>query len=135
MWRVAGMLKNRRLAQAIGDVGFFEFKRQLLCKASWYGAGVILANRWKHSGKRCSTCGWLDQELTLSDRTFHCQRCGLVLDRDLNAACNLAKPAGSSSASQNACGVAGSGTKRKPRVQLMALKQELNARSGLSTSR
>ncbi|MGO8949397.1 MAG: RNA-guided endonuclease InsQ/TnpB family protein [Ktedonobacterales bacterium] len=99
---VSGMLKNHHLAQAIGDVGFSEFKRQLLYKAAWYGARVILADRWEPSSKRCSSCGWGDEGLTLSDRTFHCQTCGLVLDRDLNAARNLAKLAGSSSDSQNA---------------------------------
>jgi putative transposase len=129
---VAGMLKNHHLAQAIGDVGFYEFKRQLLYKASWYGARVILAGRWEPSSKRCSGCGWLDADLTLSDRTFHCEQCGLVLDRDLNAAMNLAPLAGSSSASQNACGVAGAGARSGPRVKLAAKKQEPNTRSGLS---
>ena len=121
---VAGMLKNHHLAQAIGDVGFYEFKRQLLYKASWYGSRVILADRWEPSSKRCSGCGWLDADLTLSDRTFHCEQCGLVLDRDLNAAINLEQLAGSSSDSQNACGAASAGTKRKPRVKLAAEKQE-----------
>jgi putative transposase len=129
---VAGMLKNHRLAQAIGDVGFYEFKRQLLYKASWYGARVLLADRWEPSSKRCSGCGWIDEDLTLADRTFHCEQCGLVLDRDLNAAMNLDKLAGSLSDSQNACGAAGSGAKRKPRVQLAAVKQELNTKSGVS---
>src|SRR5215469_11151651 len=92
---VRGMLQNHHVAQAIGDVGFYEFKRQLLYKASWYGARVILADRWEPSSKRCSGCGWLDAELTLSDRTFHCEQCGLGLDRDLNAAINLAQLAGS----------------------------------------
>jgi putative transposase len=131
---VAGMLKNHRLAQAIGDAGFYEFKQQLLYKASWYGSRVILADRWEPSSKRCSGCGWLDPDLTLADRVYHCQQCGLVLDRDLNAAINLEKLAGSSSDSQNACGVASAGTRRKPRVQLAAKKQEPNARSGLSIS-
>jgi putative transposase len=99
---VSGMLKNHHLAQAIGDVGFYEFKRQLLYKASWYGSRVILADRWEPSSKRCSSCGWLDKDLTLSDRTFHCAPCGLVRDRDLNAAMNLVQLAGSSSDSQNA---------------------------------
>jgi putative transposase len=89
------MLKNHRLAQAIGDVGFAEFKRQLLYKASWYGARVVLADRWEPSSKRCSICGWLDENLTLSIRTFHCPQCSLVLDRDLNAAINLKQLAGS----------------------------------------
>jgi putative transposase len=130
---VSGMLQNHRLAQAIGDVGFYEFKRQLLYKAAWYGSRVILADRWEPSSKRCSRCGWQDVELRLSDRTFHCQQCGLVLDRDLNAAINLEKLAGSSSDSRNACGAVSAGTRRKPRVQLAAKKQELNAKGGVST--
>jgi putative transposase len=129
---VTGMLKNHHLAQAIGDVGFAEFKRQLLYKASWYGSRVILADRWEPSSKRCSGCGWLDADLTLADRTFHCEQCGLVVDRDLNAAINLEQLAGSSSDSQNACGVASAGARRKPRVQLAAVKQEPNAEHGLS---
>jgi putative transposase len=92
---VSGMLTNHHLAQAIGDVGFAEFKRQLLYKAAWHGARVILAVRWEPSSKRCSGCGWIDADLALSDRTFHCEQCGLVLDRDLNAAINLKQLAGS----------------------------------------
>jgi putative transposase len=129
---VSGMLKNYRLAQAIGDVGFYEFKRQLLYKASWYGSRVILADRWEPSSKRCSGCGWLDENLTLSDRTFHCEQCGLLLDRDLNAAINLKQLAESSSDSQNACGAVSAGTKHKPRVKLAARKQEPNPEHGLS---
>jgi putative transposase len=130
---ISGMLKNHRLAQAIGDVGFYEFKRQLLYKAAGYGTRVVLADRWEPSSKRCSGCGWLDQELTLSDRTFHCQHCGLVLDRDLNAAINLEKLAGSDSASLNACGAASSGARHTLRVKLAALKQEPNAEGAAST--
>jgi putative transposase len=129
---VAEMLKNHHLAQAIGDVGFYEFKRQLLYKAGWYGARVILADQWEPSSKRCSRCGWVDTDLTLSDRIYHCEQCGLVLDRDLNAAINLKQLAGSSSDSQNACGAVSAGTRRKPRVQLAAVKQEPNAEHGWS---
>jgi putative transposase len=114
---VAGMLRNHRLAQAIGDVGWYEFRRQLTYKAVWYGCRIILAGRWEPSSRTCSSCGWYDANLTLSVRTFHCQACGLVIDRDLNAAINLAKLAESSSNSRNACGAVGSGTTRKPRVQ------------------
>jgi putative transposase len=121
---VRGMLKNHHLAQAIGDVAFYEFKRQLLYKASWYGARVILADRWEPSSKRCSGCGWIDESLTLSTLTFQCDQCGLVLDRDLNAAINLKQLAGSSSDSQNACGAASADARRKPRVKLAAKKQE-----------
>ena len=101
---VSGMLKNHRLAQAISDVGFGEFRRQLTYKAQWYGSRVVVADRWFASSKTCSECGWVDENLTLADRMFHCLACGLVMDRDLNAARNLAKLAGSSSDSLNACG-------------------------------
>src|SRR5262249_51321914 len=100
---VSGMLKNHRLAQAIADVGFSEFGRQLAYKAAWYGSRVVLADRWEPSSKTCSGCGGYDANLTLADRTFQCQNrqvpCGLVMDRDLNAAINLRKLAGSSSES------------------------------------
>jgi putative transposase len=136
---VAGMLKNHHLAQAIGDVGFAEFKRQLLYKATWYGASVLLADRWEPSSKRCSGCGWVDKDLTLADRIYYCEACGLVLDRDLNAAINLAKLAGSVSDSQNACGAGSAGSSRKATVQLSAKrgprvrkKQERNAEPGWS---
>jgi putative transposase len=92
---VSGMLKNHHLAQAIADVGFGEFRRQLIYKAGWYGSQVLIASRWEPSSKTCSGCGWVDEALTLADRTFHCRNprvaCGLVLDRDLNAALNLRK--------------------------------------------
>jgi putative transposase len=55
---VAGMLKNHHLAQAIGDVGFYEFRRQLTYKAAWYGCWVVVASRWEPSSKTCSGCGW-----------------------------------------------------------------------------
>ncbi|HEU5200908.1 MAG TPA: RNA-guided endonuclease TnpB family protein [Ktedonobacterales bacterium] len=131
---VSGMLKNHHLAQAIAGVGFGEFRRQLLYKAAWYGARVVLADRWEPSSKTCSGCGWLKEDLTLADRTFHCEQCGLVLDRDLNAALNLSKLAGSSSESLNACGAESAGPRRKARVKLSAQrgtrarkKQEPNA--------
>jgi putative transposase len=121
---VAGMLKNHHLAQAIVDVGFAEFRRRLTYKAVWYGSRVVVASRWEPSSRTCSTCGWVDAELTLADRVFHCQACGLVMDRDLNAAKNLEQLAGSSLESQNACGAASSDSTRESRVQLAALKQE-----------
>jgi putative transposase len=109
-----------------------QVKQQLLYKAGWYGARVVLADRWEPSSKRCSRCGWLDADLTLSDRTFHCEQCGLVRDRDLNAAINLEKLAGSSPDSQNACGAVSAGARSGPRVKLAAVKQEPNAEHGLS---
>ena len=138
---VSGMLKNHHLAQAIADVGFYEFKRQVQYKAAWYGSRVMLASRWEPSSKTCSTpgCGWVDEDLTLADRVFRCERCGLVIDRDLNAAINLERLAASSADTRNACGAVSAGAKRKPRVKLAAQagsrtrkKQEPNASCGLS---
>jgi putative transposase len=121
---VAGMLTNHHLAQAIGDVGFGEFRRQLTYKAKWYGCQVLVASRWEPTSKTCSHCGWVDEGLTLADRVFRCQACGLALDRDLNAAINLAKLAGSSSDSQNACGEDGAGQRLAALVKLSPMKQE-----------
>ncbi|HEU5367678.1 MAG TPA: RNA-guided endonuclease TnpB family protein [Ktedonobacterales bacterium] len=136
---VAGMLKNHHLAQFIADVGFGEFRRQLIYKATWYGSRVVLANRWEPSSKTCSGCGWYDEMFSLRDRTFHCRNpqipCGLVLDRDLNAALNLSKLAGSSPDTQNACGEESADPCRKAWVKLSSQagarprkKQERNAR-------
>jgi putative transposase len=129
---VSGMLKNHHLAQAIADVGFAEFRRQLEYKAQWYGCLVIVADRWFASSRTCSCCGWVDQDLTLSDRTFLCRNperpnCGLVIDRDLNAAKNLAQLADSSADSQNACGEGSAGLGRETQVKLPSVKQEPNA--------
>jgi len=88
--KVSGMLKNHHLAQAISDVGFAEFRRQLIYKAAWYGSQVMVASRWEPSSKICSGCGAVKAELTLSERVYRCETCGLTLDRDLNAAVNLA---------------------------------------------
>jgi putative transposase len=121
---VAGMLKNHQLAQAIGDMGFGELRRQLTYKAAWYGCRVMVTSRWELSSKTCSGCGWVDGDLTLADRTFRCLACGQVLDRDLNAALNLAKLAGSPSESRNACREESAGQGHVALVKLSPLKQE-----------
>ncbi len=124
---VSGMLRNHHLAQAIGDVGCGEFRRQLTYKAPWYGCQVVVASRWEPSSKTCSGCGWMDDDLSLADRTFCCEHCGLVIDRDLNAAFNLSKLAGSSPESQNACGEGSSGQRLTALVKLPPMKQEPDA--------
>jgi putative transposase len=86
---VSGMMKNRRLSRAISDIGLFEFRRQLEYKGKWYGCEIILADRFFPSSKSCSSCGWIKKDLTLADRTFVCDSCGLEIDRDLNASLNL----------------------------------------------
>jgi putative transposase len=126
---VSGLLKNHHLAQAIADVGWGEFRRQLSYKAAWYGCRVLVASRWEPSSKTCSGCGWVDEDLTLADHTMRCEPCGLVVDRDLNAAINLAKLAklaGSSSERQNACGEESAGWGLRAQVNLSPVKQEPN---------
>ena len=86
---VAGMVKNPLFARAIADVGFGEFRRQLLYKAEWYGCRALLADRFFPSSKTCSKCSAVKDDLKPSDRRWTCPRCGAKLDRDLNAALNL----------------------------------------------
>jgi len=87
----AGMLANRRLARVVADAAFGELRRQLEYKAAWYGTELVIADRWYPSSKTCSGCGSIKPDLALADRTYHCNACGLVIDRDLNAAVNLAR--------------------------------------------
>jgi putative transposase len=88
---VAGLLRNRHLARAISDTGMGELRRQLTYKTTWYGSRLVVADRFYPSSKTCSGCGRVKAKLTLAERTFACEACGLVLGRDLNAARNLAK--------------------------------------------
>ncbi len=88
---VKGMMKNRKLSRAVGDVGMYEFKRQITYKAEKYGSMVNAVSRWFPSSKTCSCCGWVDEDQDLSDRVFICERCGYLADRDYNAAKNLAQ--------------------------------------------
>lgn len=87
---VAGMVQNHCLAQAITDVSFSELRRQIEYKAERLGIAVVIADRWFPSSKTCSNCGAVKSDLTLADREFICPDCGFTLDRDLNAARNLA---------------------------------------------
>jgi IS605 OrfB family transposase len=88
---VAGMVRNRRLARHVADASFGEFRRQVEYKAAWHGGRVIVADRWFASSKRCSGCGAVKAKLPLSERSYACASCGLVLGRDVNAARNLAE--------------------------------------------
>ncbi|HEX4705000.1 MAG TPA: IS607 family element RNA-guided endonuclease TnpB [Pseudonocardiaceae bacterium] len=87
---VAGMLKNRRLSRHIAGVGWGELRRQLDYKTRRYGGCLAVADRWYPSSKTCSDCHAVKAKLRLSERMFHCDQCGFTLDRDLNAARNLA---------------------------------------------
>jgi len=87
---VRGMMANGHLARAIADLGMYELRRQMGYKAAWNGSELILADQWEPSSKRCSQCGAMKPNLTLRDRVYVCESCGVVIDRDLNAALNLA---------------------------------------------
>jgi putative transposase len=87
---VAGMLRNRRLARHIAGAGWAQIRRQLSYKARWAGVRLVVADRWFASSKICSGCGAAKAKLGLSERRYVCTACGLVLDRDVNAARNLA---------------------------------------------
>jgi putative transposase len=86
---VSGMMANHKLAKAITDMSFFEFRRQLTYKCQLYGSKLVVVDRWFPSSKTCSNCGTKKQALFLSQRVFECGHCGFVIDRDLNAAINL----------------------------------------------
>lgn len=86
---VSGMMANHKLAKAIADMGFREFRRQLNYKTKLYVSELVIADRWLPSSKTCSGCRVKKDALTLSERVFECEHCGFSLDRDLNAAINL----------------------------------------------
>ena len=86
---VLGMLKNRKLSRAISEAGFYEFARQLEYKCKLYGIEFLKADRFFPSSKLCSKCGCKKNKLKLSERTYHCEHCRNIMDRDLNAAINL----------------------------------------------
>ncbi len=87
--QVKNMVKNHCLAKAISDVGWAEFVRQLEYKAAWYGRTLVKIDKWYPSSKRCFDCGHLLDSLTLDVRSWTCPQCGVVHDRDINAAKNI----------------------------------------------
>ncbi len=88
---VKGMMKNRYLAKEIASEKFYEFRRQMEYKCEPYGIQLVFADRFYPSSKTCSHCGHIKKDLKLNNRTYICPACGHVIDRDLNAAINLAK--------------------------------------------
>ena len=88
---VSGMMANHKLPASVADMGFFEFLRQLTYKCELYCSKLVVVDRWFPSSKTCSNCGTKKETLSLDERVFECSHCGLVIDRDLNAAINLSK--------------------------------------------
>jgi putative transposase len=87
--QVKNMVKNHSLAKAIADVGWSEFVRQLAYKAAWYGRTIVKIDKWYPSSKRCFDCGHLLDSLPLDVRSWICPECGVIHDRDINAAKNI----------------------------------------------
>lgn len=88
---VSNMLKNKYLANSIQEQKWYEIRRQLEYKSNLYMIKIQAANRFYASSKTCSNCGYINKALKLSDRTFKCPKCGLIIDRDYNASINLSK--------------------------------------------
>ena len=107
---VAGLVKNHGLARSIQDAAFAEFRRQLTYKTARTGARLHVIDRWYPSSKTCSNCGTVKAKLSLSERVYRCDGCGLVIDRDLNAAVNI-QVAGSAPETLNARGGSGRQTR------------------------
>jgi IS605 OrfB family transposase len=121
---VRGMIRNRHLSRSITDAGWSEFRRMLEDKTQWYGSRLVVAPRLYPSTKTCSVCGHVKNDMPLSERVFRCAMCGAEINRDLNAARNLAAlVAGRSPETQNACGAEGAGRENGP-VKPAAVKQE-----------
>ena len=120
---VKGMLGNHCLAKALSDASISELLRQIEYKMAWAGGTVIKADRWFPSSKTCSACGAVKDGLSLSEREYVCESCGVALDRDHNAAINLRNLAVRSTVSSHACGGFGS--------QAQPVKQEPNTILGV----
>ena len=88
---VSGLIKNKHLSKSISDSKWNEFRRQIEYKAELYGIEVVIADRFYPSSKTCHVCGNVREDLKLSDRTYKCDCCGNVIDRDVNASINLAR--------------------------------------------
>jgi putative transposase len=129
---IRGMSKNHKLASAILDGGFYEFRRQLEYKASWFGSKVTVANRYFPSSKMCSGCGKIKEKLGLSERIYKCEVCRIEINRDLNAAIILenynstVSYTGRLEKESEACGVS-----KQPKAERLrdTMKQEVNGKS------
>ncbi len=86
---IKGMMKNHKLALAVGEVGWNSFEAKLTYKAEWNGKNIIYIGRFEPSSKICSTCGTINKELKLQHREWVCEKCNTQHDRDKNAAINI----------------------------------------------
>ena len=124
---VAGMMKNHHLARSVSDASLGEFRRQLEYKTARTGAVLRVVDRWYPSSKTCSNCGAVKAKLSLSERVYQCDVCGLSIDRDLNAAINI-KVAGSAPETVNARGGDARRADTSCRATLTPVKREPSSR-------
>lgn len=89
--RSDGGSRKKGLNRALADAALAETRRMLGYKTQWYGSTLVEAHRYYPSSKTCSGCGRRKPNLTLAERTYVCEHCGLMIDRDLGAAINLAR--------------------------------------------
>jgi putative transposase len=87
--KISNMVKNHKLAQSINDVSWYSFAEMLEYKADWYGKNIIRVGTFFPSSKMCSSCGYINKELKLSDRSWICPSCSKEHDRDVNASINI----------------------------------------------
>jgi putative transposase len=133
--QVKNLLKNHKLAGALSDCGVYEFRRQLEYKAQLYDCQLVVADRFYPSSQLCSRCGHR-QKIPLHQRVFRCERCGLELDRDLNATINLVKwyLTTCSSRGSYACGdPSGGAAEINSAASYGSLKQEESSSAGQSS--
>ena len=126
---VQGMIANQKLSEAISSLGFYEFRRMLVYKAAFFSTKVELVDRWFPSSKTCSCCGKI-QPMPLEERVYFCQRCGVSIDRDLNAALNLEN----APKTQVKCGKRGIYACGQVRSRLPWWKQEANVKTNKLSS-
>lgn len=86
---IKDMMKNKSIAKQVQKIGLYEFKRQMEYKCKWNNIEFIQVDRYYPSSKMCSQCGEIKKDLKLSNRTYKCEKCGLIIDRDFNASINL----------------------------------------------
>lgn len=86
---VKTMTNSYYLTLRMLEAGFYEFRKQLEDKARLKGCRVVVADKYFPSSKICSSCGYLNKDLNLKDRRYQCPKCGVIIDRDYNAALNL----------------------------------------------
>lgn len=88
---IKGMMKNRHLSKTVAEQCLYDFKVKMKYKCEFYGIEFVEANKWYPSSKTCSECGHIKTKLSLSERTYICEDCGCIIDRDFNASINLSR--------------------------------------------